>query len=328
MNSPPELAVGSPPSQTSTHDRTRRLLYSGLPLLEGEIRILVLRPARSCRRKLAADLVVETLPLPGPLDFDAKPPGWRLPPGSRHYSSQDDQQFWNTDSKCCYSRANRFEALSYVWGGAETPCSITVNNIRLPIGRNLYTALRHLRSRHRKKLLWVDAICINQGDAVEKAVQVAQMSKVYARAWRVTAWLGSDSQSEDGRLALAFLSWFGSLSLVHSFRVDLDAAVEGAKMSADTPELSQIMRERFKPRIGRPSLAMRTKLLSPPTMSGVSSKTLGPEGGGQVYPWEAMLTDAKALANAALQILQEVALGGHKVLHVGNHSTSWTCSIP
>ena len=55
---------------------------------------------------------------------------------------------------------------------------------------NLAAALRRLRLFDQPRTLWVDAICINQADSVEKAQQVAQMADTYAYAVCVVAWLG------------------------------------------------------------------------------------------------------------------------------------------
>ena len=41
--------------------------------------------------------------------------------------------------------------------------------------------------------LWVDAICINQGDLDERARQVRRMREIYGSAWAVIAWLGGES---------------------------------------------------------------------------------------------------------------------------------------
>ncbi|KAK2675011.1 Heterokaryon incompatibility [Fusarium oxysporum f. sp. vasinfectum] len=73
----------------------------------------------------------------------------------------------------------RFWALSYVWGARENPATILLNDQPFSITRNLYNALYQYR-RHvfdgydsdAKALLWVDAICINQNDQVEKSIQV------------------------------------------------------------------------------------------------------------------------------------------------------------
>src|SRR4051812_35646315 len=61
-----------------------------------------------------------------------------------------------------------YEALSYVWGSKDEPQSISIHNCDLPVVANLYVALLHLRDRFTDRVLWIDAICINQGDLDEK----------------------------------------------------------------------------------------------------------------------------------------------------------------
>src|SRR5690242_9217515 len=61
-----------------------------------------------------------------------------------------------------------YEALSYTWGGDELVESIQINNEILRITNNLYWALQYLRLKHQDRILWIDAICINQSDPREK----------------------------------------------------------------------------------------------------------------------------------------------------------------
>ncbi|KAF5570168.1 het-6-heterokaryon incompatibility [Fusarium phyllophilum] len=106
--------------------------------------------------------------------------------------------------------SQRFWALSYVWGARENPASILLNDQPFSITRNLYNALYQYR-RHAfeeydsdKAMLWVDAICINQNDQVEKSIQVPRMSEIYGQCERVLAWLGpveSDEEAHICRLA-------------------------------------------------------------------------------------------------------------------------------
>ena len=49
--------------------------------------------------------------------------------------------------------------------------------------------LRHMRRPHKEKRLWIDAICINQTDPVEKAIQVRHMGDIYRAARKVRVWL-------------------------------------------------------------------------------------------------------------------------------------------
>ncbi|KAI6089526.1 heterokaryon incompatibility protein-domain-containing protein [Hypoxylon rubiginosum] len=90
-------------------------------------------------------------------------------------------------------------ALSYVWGDPEITRDIHVNGKPFPITENLYDALWHFRSnsallsdgRNSELPLWVDAICINQGDTNERNQQVPFMSSIYSSATRVISWVGT-----------------------------------------------------------------------------------------------------------------------------------------
>ncbi|KAK3342926.1 heterokaryon incompatibility protein-domain-containing protein, partial [Neurospora tetraspora] len=93
-----------------------------------------------------------------------------------------------------------YEALSYVWGSEDKPCSIFINGCNLAVGKNLYAALLHLRDHSIQRTIWIDAICINQGDKEEKGHQVQSMAKIYAKASRVVVWLGEKAAGSDQAL--------------------------------------------------------------------------------------------------------------------------------
>ena len=118
-----------------------------------------------------------------------------------------------------------YEALSYVWGKTENPVDIKVkpsgqdslhlaresgpaDQDRLSITQNLATALPYLRYKDRIRILWIDAICINQRDLRERSNQVKRMGDVYRLADRVVVWLGSEEDNSGHVLGL--LSHVGS----------------------------------------------------------------------------------------------------------------------
>ncbi|KAF2726637.1 heterokaryon incompatibility, partial [Polyplosphaeria fusca] len=53
------------------------------------------------------------------------------------------------------------------------------------------------------RVIWADALSINQGDEQEKSWQVQQMSSIHSRAQATISWLGLPS--EDSKLALETL---------------------------------------------------------------------------------------------------------------------------
>lgn len=93
------------------------------------------------------------------------------------------------------SAAPEYEALSFVWGKDERSQRMELPSGCLKITDSLASALRALRSNDKPRQLWVDAVCINQGDHLEKSHQVSQMAKIYGQAARVLAWLGESSDA-------------------------------------------------------------------------------------------------------------------------------------
>src|SRR3569833_2160228 len=103
----------------------------------------------------------------------------------------------------CYLRdydldeTGSYEALSYCWGDLNQLRDITCNGKALSISRNLERGLRDLRFADRSRLLWADAVCINQSDPAEKATQVPLMKSIYSKAERTVIWLGTARDDHD-----------------------------------------------------------------------------------------------------------------------------------
>lgn len=96
-----------------------------------------------------------------------------------------------------------FEALSYVWGDKYHIKYIECEGTKVQVTQNLYQALRHLRFPDRERFLWVDALCMNQGDNVEKSSHIPLMSRIYSQAQQTVVWLGVSTQ--DSKRAFAAL---------------------------------------------------------------------------------------------------------------------------
>ncbi|KAL6708887.1 hypothetical protein ACN47E_002294 [Coniothyrium glycines] len=95
---------------------------------------------------------------------------------------------------------NAYEALSYVWGEPAYDGVLETPNGHIWITCSLHEALRYLRydvaCECRVRVLWADALCINQEDVRERGLQVKLMGQVYSRASRVLVWLGVDCDYE------------------------------------------------------------------------------------------------------------------------------------
>lgn len=101
----------------------------------------------------------------------------------------------------------KYEALSYTWG---PPTQHTMNLFIRPkhsltasdpsewevqileIRLTLLEGLRYLRYPDVTRVLWIDAICINQQSLPERSQEVPRMGEIYNRAQRVVVWLGPE----------------------------------------------------------------------------------------------------------------------------------------
>lgn len=109
----------------------------------------------------------------------------------------------------------QYEALSYEWGPTSSnQFWVTIDGSQFRIRKNLWQALRCLRLDKEPRVLWIDALCINQGDTVERQDQVAKMGEIYSHAKRVVVWvgpeieplIGSNAEQADTLIALSFLA--------------------------------------------------------------------------------------------------------------------------
>ncbi|KAI6753909.1 hypothetical protein HG530_013085 [Fusarium avenaceum] len=90
-----------------------------------------------------------------------------------------------------------FVALSYVWGDLNDTLPICVSGNTISATRNLHDVLQNLWDSKFDQLIWIDALCINQEDLLERASQVALMGDIYSRALYVLAFLSPLSDSFD-----------------------------------------------------------------------------------------------------------------------------------
>ncbi|KAF2464388.1 uncharacterized protein BDR25DRAFT_271850 [Lindgomyces ingoldianus] len=83
-----------------------------------------------------------------------------------------------------------YEALSYVWGSQDEPKTILLEDVTWHVTANLHSVLSHLRFPDRFRVVWIDALAINQTHLEERNEQVKKMSDIYANATSTLIWLG------------------------------------------------------------------------------------------------------------------------------------------
>ncbi|KAK4466272.1 heterokaryon incompatibility protein-domain-containing protein [Cladorrhinum samala] len=130
------------------------------------------------------------------------------------------------------SAAPAYEALSYTWGDTSLAASIRAvdedgveQESGMTVTANCCAALKRLRRPDQARLLWVDAVCINQSLIPERNHQIALMTRIYRSASRVVVYLGEQKDDSDG-----VISYFRELDSPSEYG-------EGSKSSPDPATL-------------------------------------------------------------------------------------------
>ncbi|PTB65738.1 HET-domain-containing protein [Trichoderma citrinoviride] len=100
----------------------------------------------------------------------------------------------------------KYEALSYTWGDENDRREIAVNGYIVDVTVNLYSALRRLRLENETRVLWIDALCINQTDLDERSQQVQLMRSIYTMCDRTVIWVGETPEDMSPTWAM---HWYG-----------------------------------------------------------------------------------------------------------------------
>ncbi|KAF3800918.1 Heterokaryon incompatibility protein 6, partial [Colletotrichum gloeosporioides] len=102
-----------------------------------------------------------------------------------------------------------YEALSYTWadasGNSKKCRAVYIGPFwdAVPITQNCADALCSVRFHHNRlkhRTLWIDAVCVNQTDVMERTSQVALMPEIYSSAAEVLVYLGLASNSSNTAL--------------------------------------------------------------------------------------------------------------------------------
>lgn len=158
-----------------------------------------------------------------------------------------------TIAEYSYGDVPAYECLSYAWGPPDLlgNSSIDVNGHSFAVSQELDLAIRRLRreppgreaengcENEQIRLVWIDALCINQSDILERNAQVSRMAEIYRGAWQVVAWIGAES--EDSSLAIKFLRDMSLWSRADRFRdadqVSVDSELsDAARVDDGQPE--------------------------------------------------------------------------------------------
>jgi hypothetical protein len=154
---------------------------------------------------------------------------------------------------------------------------------------NLYHALNQLfQSGHGYKMIWIDALCINQADTDEKGTQVAMMGEIYSRASGVIVWLGEDETGMEN------FKWTSSkfLDALSGYVIKY-----GLKDLCQQSPLSSVLLERLN---------------------------INPPAGDWLACWESYMTFCRRRRwFSRIWIVQEVVLAKHVRVMCGRETCAW-----
>jgi hypothetical protein len=130
-------------------------------------------------------------------------------------------------------------ALSYVWGAPDMPVVIHIESrdrtAYLPITRSCTNAFTSLISSYQDRYVWIDSICIDQMNVIEKAQQIPLMSSIYSKAELV---IGHISGETVGVAVTRPVGDFVSC-LLQSNRVGLSWTIDkGGPFSRETEDIA------------------------------------------------------------------------------------------
>lgn len=83
--------------------------------------------------------------------------------------------------------APSYETISYSEGDDEEHEAVSINDKIIPVSVSTAAALRSMRLRTRRRVIWIESLCINQNNSDERARQELLMTEIFARSrgnWR------------------------------------------------------------------------------------------------------------------------------------------------
>ena len=229
-----------------------------------------------------------------------------------------------------------YEAISYNWGTMDATEEILVDGCTMKVTKSVYEILNTYSSLFVPRLLWIDAICIDQNSDAEKSQQVPLMERIYLNAVFTTVFLGRAPLAEypnqqnrtpdvlsipyrydslcspDEKSRLHFEDTQLTFDLLKEFRVHEGKALRGSEMRAyQLFEALQLSKRKQR------QWAALLKMLQHPWFSRVwviqevaLSSSVRLRYGDEIINWETLAAGIKKLDDARhFQLWLEVQHG-------------------
>ncbi|OAL43357.1 hypothetical protein IQ07DRAFT_552588 [Pyrenochaeta sp. DS3sAY3a] len=91
----------------------------------------------------------------------------------------------------------KYDCVSYTWGTTYSKSKIRINGKVFQVRANLFRFLDTARNKgYYDRYYWIDALCIDQSNVIERNHQVQQMGQIFSNAETVLMWLGIKPELE------------------------------------------------------------------------------------------------------------------------------------
>jgi hypothetical protein len=191
-------------------------VYQELPALEKDgIRLLRIEPASDTSRGVRCNL--EVVPLSDRPNYFALSYTWGPPYAEycKHEKKEAESHQLKGEQSKAENNSDEYEAHE------TTGERIICNGKEIFVTRNLYDFLilcsQYPAGQTLHGRLWVDAICINQNNLMERSQQVNIMAEIYKAASCVMVWLGAEEDST--HLAFELIEALASVSPAERLKI-------------------------------------------------------------------------------------------------------------
>jgi len=201
--------------------------------------------------------------------------------------------------------------MSYTWGNTSKTDTILLDGCTKKVTRSAYEMLARQSSIFMPKMLWIDALCIDQDNEDEKAVQVNNMDQIYSSATLVTVFLGTSSllpEHEPPRRSHFQYRYDGISSLFGD---------EGARLHYQDARLAINLLNEIK------VLEKKLTYNNDDAIYGVYESLSRRHSKPQISRWEHLLVLLQHPWFARIWVVQEVALAKYVRIVYGDEVISW-----
>lgn len=202
----------------------------------------------------------------------------------------------------------RYTAISYCWGDPTYSQPILINRQEHLTTKSAKEVIQHVRDLADSRLVWIDAVGINQADVTERNAQVRLMGKLYSKSEQTLVWLGSAYDESD--LAMDFMVQL--LKAIESFpdptAIEAALLLKALNVEEGAPEWKALAQLFDRPWLRRVWVIQEVAL----------SDTVRVACGSKVLPWDHFERVMPAVASGHLNFLWMNFLKGFQIPGTSN----------